>query len=142
MLTDKERIFAMAVADGKTQTEAYRIAYDTKTDNINTIYVNSCKVAGKEEVKEYIRALRERKEETAYLIDINDINKRYNLIWDRIAACQEKGDDAAISRYMNIINKMTGTYVNISKDITEEKNPLKDLSMEDLKNILDNTTTD
>lgn len=136
-LTDKERIFALAVADGKSQYEAYCIAYNTKTDRRNTVDCNASKVANKPEVKAYIQELINRKEAANIYSDINDINKRYALIWERIAACQEKGDDAAISRYMDIINKMTGTYVNINKNINEEEEkPFSHLSVEELKSFI------
>lgn len=136
-LTDKERIFALAVADGKTQYEAYQIAYDTNTERRNTVDKNASLIANKPEVKEYIEELRTRKENANIYADINDINKRFNLIWDRIAACQAKGDDNGIARYMDIINKMTGTYVNINKDISEKDTTLSNLSTEDLKALLD-----
>ena len=136
-LTDKERIFALAVADGKTQYEAYQIAYDTNTDNRATIDTNAYRVANRPDVKEYIESLRKRREDSVVYSDINDINKRFSLIWDRIAACQAKGDDNGIARYMDIINKMTGTYVNINKDISEKDTTLSNLSTEDLKALLD-----
>lgn len=140
-LTDKERVFALAVADGHTQYEAYQIAYDTKTDRRATIDNNAYMVANKQEVKEYIEELRKKREDrelnAKMYSDINDINKRYALIWDRIEECKKKNDDAAISRYMDIINKMTGTYVNINKDISEKDTTLSNLSTEDLKALLD-----
>lgn len=140
-LTDKERVFALAVADGHTQYEAYQIAYDTKTDRRATIDNNAYMVANKQEVKEYIEELRKKREDrelnAKMYSDINDINKRYALIWDRIEECKKKNDDNGIARYMDIINKMTGTYVNINKDISEKDNTLSNLSTEDLKALLD-----
>lgn len=136
-LTDKERIFALAVADGHTQYSAYRLAYNSNTDNRNTVDSNASVIANKPEVREYIERVRKEKEEAFKYADINDKRRRIELIWERIEVCREKGDDAAIARYTEQLAKLAGDYVNINKDITEEKNPVKTLNTEDLKKLLD-----
>lgn len=128
----------MAMADGYTQRESYIIAYEPNTENIASIDTMAWKIARREDIQDRIAELRNRKAEKSQYTDINDINKRYALIWERIEACKQKGDDAGISRYMEIINKMTGTYVNITKDISEDKTIISDLSTNDLKKLLDN----
>lgn len=136
-LTDKERIFALAVADGHTQYSAYRLAYNSNTDNRNTVDSNASVIANKPEVREYIERVRKEKEEAFKYANINDKRRRIELIWERIEVCREKGDDAAIARYTEQLAKLAGDYVNINKDITEEKNPVKTLNTEDLKKLLD-----
>ena len=136
-LTDKERIFALAVADGHTQYSAYRLAYNSNTDNRNTVDSNASVIANKPEVREYIERVRKEKEEAFKYADINDKRRRIELIWERIEVCREKGDDAAIARYTEQLAKLAGDYVNINKDITEEMNPVKTLNTEDLKKLLD-----
>lgn len=136
-LTDKERIFALAVADGHTQYSAYRLAYNSNTDNRNTVDSNASVIANKPEVREYIERVRKEKEDAFKYADINDKRRRIELIWERIEVCREKGDDAAIARYTEQLAKLAGDYVNINKDITEEKNPIKTLNTEDLKKLLD-----
>lgn len=136
-LTDKERIFALAVADGHTQYSAYRLAYNSNTDNRNTVDSNASVIANKPEVREYIERVRKEKEDAFKYADINDKRRRIELIWERIEVCREKGDDAAIARYTEQLAKLAGDYVNINKDITEEKNPVKTLNTEDLKKLLD-----
>ena len=63
ILTDKERIFALAVADGHTQYSAYRLAYNSNTDNRNTVDSNASVIANKPEVREYIERVRKEKED-------------------------------------------------------------------------------
>ncbi len=142
LLTDKENVFCMAIADGKSQYEAYCIAYDTKTDRRNTVDCNASKLMAKEAIRERVAELRQRKEDTKVFTDINDINRRFALIWERIEECRVRGDDAAIARYMDIINKMTGTYVNVTKDITDDKKPLGGLKDADLAALLASMGTD
>lgn len=134
-LTEKENIFCMAIADGKSQFEAYNIAYDTKTKRRNTVDCNASKVMAKPHIKERIAELQERKENAKVYSDINDINKRYNIIWQQIDKCIANNDNTSVARYMDIINKMTGAYVNITKDISDNK-PLEKLSEDDLKALI------
>lgn len=135
-LTDKENKFCMAICDGYSQYDAYKIAFNPKTENRNSIDAMASKVAKKTEVQNRIKELRERRIDAKIYNDINDINKRYAIIWERIEACRKDGNDAAIAKYMDIINKMTGTYVEYKKDLSND-NPLKDVTTEQLQSILD-----
>lgn len=137
-LTDKERTFALAVADGKTQYEAYCIAYDTKSTNRNTIDSNASIVAKKPAVKAYIETLREQKEKAHKYIGINDKQRRIDLIWERIEVCKARGDDAAIARYTEQLAKLNGDYVNITKNIDDKPNVMNELSTDQLKELLNN----
>lgn len=138
-LTEKERVFARAIVDGKTQYEAYCIAYDTNTDRRATVDCNASIVANKPHVKEFIARERERKEKALEYVEIDDKQKRINLIWERIAYCQETGNDAAIARYLDMLAKMNGDYINITKDITDDK-PLANMSTADLQALLSKDT--
>ena len=137
ILTDKENTFCMAVCDGYTQRDAYILAYRPNTENIASLDTMASRLAARQDVKDRIEELRNRRANTAQYTDINDINKRYSLIWERIAACQEKGDDTAIGRYLDIINKMTGTYQNNDKK-EEKENTLVGVTTDQLKALLDN----
>lgn len=135
LLTDKENVFCMAIADGKTQYDAYCIAYDTKTERRNTVDCNASKLMAKPAIRDRIAELRQRKEDTQIYSDINDKNKRIRLIWDRIAVCVERNDDTAVARYLEQLAKLNGDYVNVTKDISDNK-PLKGVSDADLSALL------
>lgn len=135
-LTDKERLFAQLIVDGeKTQYEAYLTAYDVKTDKRESIDTMASVVANKPHVKEYMEKLRQRKEDAMRYIGVSDREKRLNLIWERIGHCIDKDDDAAISRYLTELGKLQGDYINITKDISDEK-PLEKLTESDLRALL------
>ena len=136
-LTDKERTFALAVADGKTQHEAYKIAYQPKTENRNTIDVEACKIAKRDHVRAYIQSLRDAQDNVVKYANINDKQRRIELIWERIDACIQRGDDAAIARYTEQLAKLNGDYVNITKNIEEKPNVIGELSTDQLKELLD-----
>jgi hypothetical protein len=93
------------------------------------------RLTAKPEIQARIAELRNRQEEAKIYTDINDINKRFAIIWEQIEKCRANNDNASIARYMDIINKMTGTYVNISKDITDDK-PLKNLTDDEIKALI------
>ena len=57
-LTDKQEKFAQAIADGKTQADAYRCAYNTSKFKPEAIYVNASKVASDTKVALRIDALK------------------------------------------------------------------------------------
>lgn len=53
-LTAKQEAFARAVADGATQTEAYRKAYDAGGMSAGTIAVKASKLANQDKVRERV----------------------------------------------------------------------------------------
>ena len=141
-LTAKEEKFCLAVAQGKTQRDAYIFAYEPKTKNISSLDAMASRVVLKPEVQTRIYELRNRNADISAYTDFLNINNRYALIFERIEACKERGDDAAIARYIDIINKMNGNYVNINKNIdANEQDDIKALSTEQLYNILDKLDT-
>ena len=142
LLTDKENTFCLAVADGKTQFEAYQIAYDTQTENRASIDTMASRLAAKPEIQARISQLRKRQEDIAVYTDINDKERRIRLIWDRIAVCVERQDDAAVARYLDQLAKLNGDYINVTKDISEDKKPLNGLSDADLAKLIASAGTD
>jgi len=59
--------FALELLDGKSGVEAYRLAYNTKTDNVSTQYVAACRLKKHPKVQLILKTLRERAEERALL---------------------------------------------------------------------------
>lgn len=70
--------------------------------------------------------------------NINDKQKRIELIWDRIEWCKEKNDDTAIARYLDQLAKLNGDYVNINKNIDEKAVTLDDMDITELQNLINN----
>lgn len=138
-LTEKEKAFALGIIDGKTQSQSYIDAYCPKTENMNTIGVMACRVANKPHVKQFISEYKEKIERQKMARTQVSIEDRKNIIFDRIQACIARGDDAAVARYVDILNRMDGVYVNLSKDLTENDNKLATLSTAELKKILQET---
>jgi hypothetical protein len=58
MLTDKQEKFAQCIADGMTQAEAYRTAYNAERMKDNPVYVNASKLMANANVALRVKELR------------------------------------------------------------------------------------
>lgn len=126
MLTQKMMNFCQEyVKNGGNGTEAYLAAYDSNSRV--SANIEASRLLDKEEVQAYLQKLRKPIEKAVKRKIINEREYKKKLIQDRINECIERGDDAAIARYLEIWNKMDGEYVNINKDITNHDEEIKQL---------------
>ena len=61
-LTDKQEAFAQAVASGKNQSEAYRLAYDAERMAPNTVWGEACRLLSHPQVAARLMVLNQEKE--------------------------------------------------------------------------------
>lgn len=126
MLTPKQMAFCDEyLKNGGIGVDAYMTAYDSQSRRSATI--EASKLLDRPEIQEYLVKLRKPIEKAVKRKIINEREYKKKLIQDRIEECIERGDDAAIARYLEIWNKMDGEYVNINKDITDHDAVVKDL---------------
>lgn len=59
MLTAKQEAFAQAIADGMSQAEAYRTAYDAENMQDSSIYVEASKLIDNPNVAQRVKELKE-----------------------------------------------------------------------------------
>ena len=137
-LTDKERIFCLSILNGQNQRNSYITAYQPKTTNIASLDVLANKVVSRPHVQEYLREMRGLQDRAKIYSNINDKQKRIELIWDRIELCKQKNDDTAIARYLDQLAKLNGDYVNINKNIDEKAVTLDDMDITELQNLINN----
>lgn len=127
MLTQKQMNFCKAyIENGGHATDAYLEAYNW-TGGRNGAQVEASRLLDNEDVQAYLVKLRKPIEKAVKRKIINEREYKKKLIQDRINECVERGDDAAIARYLEIWNKMDGEYVNINKDITDHDAEIKNL---------------
>lgn len=134
-MTDKEKLFCECVANGYTFTDSYIIAYLPKTSNRDSIRNSASRLAAKPDLRAYIDDLTKLKLERTNQVNLLDTSARYNLITDRVLKCIHEGDESNLIKYLDILNKMQGTYVTITKDVTER--PYENLTTEDLQALRD-----
>ena len=111
--------------EGKA-TEAYIAAYNWNGGKAGA-QVEASRLLAREDIQAYIMKLRKPVEKAVKRKIINEREYKKKLIQERIDECIEKGDDAAIARYIEIWNKMDGEYININKDITDHDAMVRDL---------------
>ena len=126
MLTPKQQRFCEEYTkNGGVGVEAYLAAYDSQSRS--SAYIEASRLLDKPEIQQYLEKLRKPIEKAVKRKIINEREYKKKLIQERIDECIERGDDAAIARYIEIWNKMDGEYVNINKDITDHDAMVKDL---------------
>ena len=126
MLTHKQMAFCEEyLKNGGNATQAYLTAYDSESPT--SARVDACRLMAREDIQQQIERLRKPMEKKIVRRIVNEREYKKKLIQERIEECVEKGDDAAIARYIEIWNKMDGEYVNINKDITDHDAMVKDL---------------
>lgn len=126
MLTHKQMAFCEEyLKNGGNATQAYLTAYDSESPT--SARVDACRLLQREDIQQQIERLRKPMEKKIVRRIVNEREYKKKLIQERIEECVEKGDDAAIARYIEIWNKMDGEYVNINKDITDHDAMVKDL---------------
>jgi hypothetical protein len=114
--------------------DAYYTAYDTKC-NDNTAYNEAARILAKDEVQARLTELRRPIENQVRASALSEYDRIKALLWERIAICQETGDEAAIARYTDQLNKLNGSYTNVNHNINENKLDLSQIDVNALKRI-------
>lgn len=126
MLTPKQEMFCTGIVEGLSGTEAYKRAYNTNANN-NTMRNEANKLLQREDITERIKELQKPLHNHARNTAISNREKKQGIIWEEIENARKQQDHAAIARYLDILNKMDMEYININKDITEDKTNIENL---------------
>lgn len=130
-LSQKMKNFCHIYMQCGNATQAYLEAYNTTSEVIARN--EGALLLRRDDITEYINKLNK---PTVNKIT-NERERKRKIIWERIEICREKGEDAAIARYMDILNKMDAEYVNINRNIDDDGEKLAGLNTEQLKQLLD-----
>ena len=130
-LTQKMKLFCYAYARTGNATQAYLDVYSTEDRRVASNEASNLLRRG-----DITAFLKEINEPTVNLIT-NEREKKRKIIWDRIEICLEKGDETAIARYMDILNKMDAEYVNINRNIDDSAEKLSTLTNDQLKELVE-----
>ena len=133
-MTEKQMNFCREyVKRGGSAAEAYMAAYNSESRG--AAYVESCQLLKREDIQAYIAKLRKPIEKAITRKIVNERDYKKKLIQERIEECIARDDDAAIARYLEIWNKMDGEYVNLSKDLTDQKANITHLDTKTLQQL-------
>lgn len=138
--TAKESEFARLVATGTPQVDAFIAVYGDGGMARKTIADRASVLSNRPNVFQQIEKLKKELDKNKMEEVQRDFERKISLIWERIEICKEAGDEAAIARYIDILNKMEGHYKE--QDMTnQEQSALHGLSTEELRKIAESVDT-
>jgi phage terminase small subunit len=126
--------FCHAYARTCNATQAYLEAYDTQSEE--NAQRQGSRLLQRDDISEYLKEINQ---PTVNII-VNERERKRKIIWNRIERCVEREDDAAVARYMDILNKMDSEYVNINRNVEDTSKTLAGLDNEQLRQLLDSKT--
>lgn len=134
-LTEKQKTFAALLAKGEKQLEAYRAAYNPANPNDATVRAMASREANKPVIKEYVNHLTDIQRQELALSNTGQVEYIKCVLLERIEICRKSNNETALARYIDILNKMLGTYhyIDVQDDNETE---LKNMSVDELKALL------
>lgn len=126
MLTAKQEKFCNGIVSGLSGKDSYKAAYNTNGKD-STINQEVVKLLAKTEIQDRIKALQKPIAIKAQSQALSNREKKQAIIWEEIENARNQQDHAAIARYLDILNKMDQEYININKDISEDKTNIENL---------------
>lgn len=103
MLTAKQEQFAKGIAEGMTQSDAYRAAYDAKKMSDNAVYREASLLMGNPKITQRLQELRD----LAAKSTIMTAQQRK----ERLTELANDEDPNVAMRAIDLLNKMDGEYV-------------------------------
>lgn len=116
-LTPKQAKFALAIADGMSQSDAYREAYDADGMAPETIHAHACRLAKRDKIAARVNALLE---ERIRLLETRGISDRKQVAeLARKFAQDEARPDAIRLRALELWGRTCGAFVEVIEDRRE-----------------------
>ena len=133
-LTPKQEKFCQCIVSGMSGKDSYIASYNCNSDN--AAMIESTKLLKRDDITKRIKDLRKPIENLVANKAISEREKKKAIIWEEIDNARSTGDHAAIARYMDILNKMDAEYININKDISEDKTSLEGIDSDTLLKLV------
>ena len=128
-LTEKMKAFCREyMVNGGNGTQAYLTAYNW-TGNTNGAEIEARALLKRADVSEYLKTLAIPLENKA----ISEREKKRSILWEFINNPSVSDGDRL--RAMDLLNKMDAEYININKNIEENKSDITHLDTEALKKL-------
>ncbi len=136
MLTPKQEKFCQCIVSGMDGVTAYKTAYNTKASN--KVCNNESRVLLKrDDITERITELRRPLINHAQNVAMGERERIKAILWDRLEKAIDRGDDQTITRITDQINRMNAEYININKNIDEQKTPIEHLDTDTLLKLVE-----
>lgn len=113
-ITEKQMNFVIGILKGKSQSDAYRDAYDCSKSTDNTVWSDSSKLASHPAIAQWLAvARRERFDLARYTV--NEYMREQQELYQ---ACRNSGNMGAAVKTHENIGKVAGYYVTQIRDLT------------------------
>lgn len=120
-LTEKEELFCQGIIEGLGTVGAYRRAYSEKAAE-STAFTAASQILKREKVSRRLEELRKPLEDAIRAENVQARDQQIKFILGRIELCKASGDENAIIRYTDMLNKIYGVYKeNTGENIGENK---------------------
>ena len=129
-LTPKQEKFCQCIVSGMSGKDSYMTAYNCNSDN--TAYQESYVLLQREDIKEYIAALKKPIEKQV----ISERQKKRNFLWEVINDETQSMNDRL--RATDLLNKMDSEYIQTNHNINESKTNISGLDTDTLKQLISN----
>ena len=130
----RDEEFARALVYGVPAYIAYAQAYETES----TSKENLGRLARRRKAEPHVAALIERlradKEKADAARSELDVDTRKKTVLTRLQYAQDMGNEGDVYKYLDMLNKMDGTYINVVKDVTPR--PYEAMSADELRAAL------
>lgn len=130
----RDEDFARALVYGVPAYLAYAEAYDTESTTKENLGRLARRRKAEPRVAQLIERLRADKEKADAAHSELDADVRKRTVLTRLQYALDLGNEQDAYRYLDMLNKMDGTYVNVVKDVTPR--PYEAMSAEDLRAAL------
>ena len=129
-LTPKQEKFCQCIVSGMSGKDSYMTAYNCNSNN--TAYQESYILLQREDIKEYIAALKKPIEKQV----ISERQKKRQWLWDMIENPSISESDRL--RAMDILNKIDSEYIQTTHNINDSKTNISGLDTDTLKQLISN----
>lgn len=134
MLTFKQEQFCRNIVNGMSKQEAYKAAYNSN-GKPSTESVEANKLLLREDIQKYIKTLKKPIEKAIQTTAFNEREKVKSILWDRLQKAIDREDDQTIIKITDQINRMNSEYINVNRNIDENKVDINNLDIDTLKKL-------
>lgn len=130
-LTYGQEQFCQNIVKGMNYSEAYLAAYKNKS-NPQVARNEGSKMMMMPHIQHRIKELQAPIVEAVQANVLSETQRIKDLLWERIEICRTTGDEAAIARYTDQINKLNAAY----KETKQNVDPDSDVGNLDMNTLL------
>ena len=133
-LTARQEKFCQCVVQGMSYKAAYQAAYTCNGTDQMALNEGS-QLMMKPHIQARIKELQAPVVAAVQVSAISETQKIKDLLWERIEICRQTGDEAAIARYTDQLNKLNAAYKDV-KPLEDNKDAVTNLDNETLLKIV------